>query len=285
MPSTASLTPRQVLRRGARRLGPVTRRAGERIAPSPDLLAPPPPASGLRGIPGDTGPPLVGYSLRFLSDERRWARRRYDVYGPVSWADVFGTRIVTALGPDATEAVLRNRDKAYSQRGWEHFIGPFFRRGLMLLDFEEHLHHRRIMQQAFTRPRMEGYLAAMQPHLAEAVGAWRPAERFPWFPEIKRLLLENATEVFVGVDLGDREQRLRRAFLDTVQAGTAIVRADVPGGRWHAGLRGRRELEAFFETPTFPPSAPGTTPTCSRRCATRRATTARSSATGTSSIT
>jgi cytochrome P450 len=154
--------------------------------------------------------------------------------------------MVSALGPDATEVVLRNRDKAFSQAGWEYFIGPFFHRGLMLLDFDEHLHHRRIMQQAFTRARMERYLAAMQPHLAAGVGALAARAGFHWFPAIKHLLLENATEVFVGVDLGDREERIFKAFLDTVQAGTAIIRPTSPGGRWHAGLKGRRELEAFF---------------------------------------
>jgi cytochrome P450 len=242
----ATTTPRQLARRATRRLSPMTRRLGEAVAPSPHLLTPPPSGSGLRGVPGDSGPPGIGYSLRFLSDGMGWARRRYDVYGPVSWSDVFGTRMVSALGPDATEVVLRNRDKAFSQAGWEYFIGPFFRRGLMLLDFDEHLHHRRIMQQAFTRARMERYLEAMQPHLDAGVATWRPDDAFNWFPAIKHLLLRNATEVFVGVDLGAREQRIFKAFLDTVQAGTAIIRADVPGGRWHAGLKGRRELEAFF---------------------------------------
>ena len=246
MPTTTRPSPRQLVRRASRRLSPLTSRIGETIAPAPDVLAQPPQGSGLRGVPGDPGTPVLGYSLRILSDGMGWARRRYDVYGPVSWADVLGTRMVSALGPDATEVVLRNKDKAYSQSGWEYFIGPFFRRGLMLLDFDEHLHHRRIMQTAFTRARMEGYLTAMQPHLAAGVEAWEPGERFGWFPAIKRLLLENATEVFVGVDLGEREDRIFKAFLDTVQAGTAIVRRDLPGGRWHAGLKGRRELESFF---------------------------------------
>ena len=36
-------------------------------------------------------------------------------------------------------------------------IGPFFKRGLMLLDFDEHMYHRRIMQEAFVRTRLAGY--------------------------------------------------------------------------------------------------------------------------------
>ncbi len=63
-----------------------------------------------------------------------------------------------ALGPDATQAVFSNRNKDYSQKGWHPVIGPFFNRGLMLLDFDEHMFHRRIMQEAFTRSRLSGYV-------------------------------------------------------------------------------------------------------------------------------
>lgn len=64
--------------------------------------------------------------------------------------------MVNLAGADANEAVLINRDDVYSQTGWHFFIGRLFRGGLMLLDFEEHRYHRRIMQQAFTRARLRG---------------------------------------------------------------------------------------------------------------------------------
>jgi hypothetical protein len=117
-------------------------------------LAPAPPESGLAPVPGDPGLPLVGYSWQLMHDPLGIGRRRYDMYGPVSWLNAFGTRMVALLGPDAAEAALANRDRAFSSgEGWGYFIGPFFRRGIMLLDFDEHLRHRRIMQQAFTRAR------------------------------------------------------------------------------------------------------------------------------------
>ena len=93
-----------------------------------------------------------------------------------------GSISVMALGPDATQSVLVNADKAYSQSGWEWFIGPFFKRGLMLLDFDEHLMHRRIMQEAFTRPRLNGYLERTDELVAKDVAGWparRPDVRLP----------------------------------------------------------------------------------------------------------
>jgi cytochrome P450 len=159
----------------------------------------------------------------------------------------FGFDVVMALGPDATQAVLVNADKAYSQSGWESFIGPFFRRGLMLLDFDEHLLHRRIMQEAFTRPRLAGYLQRADELVAKDIAGWPVEGRMYAYPTLKRLSLDIATVLFMGGEPGTGDDSaLQTAFIDTVRAGTALVRADVPGGRWRRGLEGRRVLEDYF---------------------------------------
>ncbi|MFD1050352.1 cytochrome c biogenesis protein ResB, partial [Kibdelosporangium lantanae] len=100
-------------------------------------------------------------------------------------------------GFDVVQAVLTNKDKAFSQSGWEYFIGPFFRRGLMLLDFDEHMFHRRLMQQAFVRPRLEGYLERVISVVGSA--AWEPG-RLLVYPAMKQLTLDDGTVVhFDGV--------------------------------------------------------------------------------------
>jgi cytochrome P450 len=50
----------------------------------------------------------------------------------------------------------------------------------------------------------------------------------------------------MGGTVGDDDQRLQVAFIDSVRAGTSLLRHDVPGGRWHRGLEGRKVLEQFF---------------------------------------
>ena len=103
-------------------------------------------------------------------------RDQYDSYGPVSDIDFIGKRWTVMLGPDACEAVLRNGDKAFaSGDGWGYLVGPFFDRGLMLLDFEEHHRHRRIMQSAFTRDHLERYTEALQPAVAAGLARWEPS--------------------------------------------------------------------------------------------------------------
>nr|WP_234794163.1 cytochrome P450 [Mycolicibacterium flavescens] len=210
-------------------------------------LAPPPAGSGLAPVMGNYGMPFLGHVLPTLVDPLEFARRRYAEYGPVSWAGGVGFRVVMLLGPEALEAAWVNRDKALSStRGWQPVIGPFFHRGIMLLDFEEHRDHRRIMQQAFTRTALNRYLASTADGVDRALAAWRPAPRFPVYPSIKHLLLQQAAEVFVGTELGAESDQLIDDFHHTVHGGQAIIRADVPGGTWARGLRARERLERYF---------------------------------------
>ncbi len=211
-------------------------------------LTPAPPASGLVPIQGDPGLPLVGYSWQLMHDPLGIGRRRYDTYGPVSWLNAFGTRMVALLGLDAAEVALANRDRAFSNgEGWGYFIGPFFRRGIMLLDSDEHIRHRRIMQQAFTPARLGGYLTAMNPFIAAGLEKWTLGVGFRVYPAVKQLTLDLATDIFMGgAHLNVRTDQITRAFIHCVRAGTAYVRTSVPGGRWRRGLIGRRVLEDFL---------------------------------------
>ena len=142
--------------------------------------------------------------------------------------------------------VLNNQEKAFANGpGWEYFIGPFFNRGIMLLDFEEHLQHKQIMQQAFTRDMLRRYSIGLDAGITRGIAAWQPGPKFALYDAVKQLLLDLATEVFVGAELGAQADRINEAFVDTVVAGLSIVRADVPGGGWHRGLTGRALLEEY----------------------------------------
>jgi cytochrome P450 len=212
------------------------------------LLAAPPEGSGLKPVPGAPGLPIIGTTFEMMRDPFAYALRRRERYGSVSWGNVLFKPMVTLQGPEAAETVLVNRDKAFANGpAWTYFIGPFFTRGIMLLDFDEHLHHRRIMQQAFNKPRLRSYMKAMAPSIERGIDAWRPGEGFKIYDRMKQLTLDLATDVFMGVELRGREaDRINGAFIDAVRAGTAYVRFPVPGLRWHKGLRARKVLERFF---------------------------------------
>lgn len=206
-----------------------------------------PAQSHLKAIPGDSGLPVIGHSLQMIMDPIGTMKRRYAKYGPVSWASTYGLRIVQMIGPDANQFVLMNRGELFSNHdGWDFFIGKFFHRGIMLLDFDEHKWHRKIMQQAFNRDVLKAYLTRMGPRIEVGIKPWQHISDFHVFNAIKQLTLDLATDVFMGSELGPEANAINKAFVDTVRAGTAFVRANVPGGRWAKGLKGRKVLEKFF---------------------------------------
>jgi cytochrome P450 len=207
----------------------------------------PPKGSGLQSVAGAGGLPLIGESYVMLHHPREWARKRYERYGPVSWTTAFGRQIIVLLGPDAWDIPMANRDKTFgSGPAWDYIIGPFFRRGIMLLDFEEHLHHKRIMMQAFTRSRLTGYLDAMNPTITRGLAGWAASDSFRGYPAIKQVTLDIATRTFMGAALGAESDSVNQAFIDCVRGGTAYLRFPVPGLRWSRGLRGRRVLERML---------------------------------------
>jgi cytochrome P450 len=238
---------RRLSRRLARQwLTVVARRLMNRkVVRSEPLLAPK--GIGLQSVPGDKGLPIVGHALTAVALGIEFLESRLEIYGEISWMRVLAMRFVLALGPQAAQEVLANSDHVFSQKGQELFLGRFFTRGLMLLDFGEHLSHRRIMQEAFTRERLGGYLHAMDTIGREAAASLSDDELLV-YPYLKRTLLDIATVVFMGDEPGPQSDLVNKAFTDCLRASAAAVRFPVPGLRWSAGVRGRRSLEEYFHT-------------------------------------
>jgi cytochrome P450 len=220
-----------------------------RLPSRTEMLAAPPAGSGLRPILGDGGLPVIGHTIGLLGDGLTFGRRQVERYGQVSWFGGLGRRVVSVTGPDGIGEVLTNRNGDFSnQQGWEFVIGPFFHRGVMLMDFDEHRQHRRIMQHAFKNERLVEYLAGLNPNIERGISEWVPSERFRLYDATKQLTLDLATTVFVGDTLGPEADQLNRSFQHAVVGGGTALRADVPGGRWHRGLRGRAFLEEYFRS-------------------------------------
>ncbi|MDF1705683.1 MAG: cytochrome P450 [Aeromicrobium sp.] len=201
-------------------------------------------------VPRRRAVPVLGPTLAYVADPLALMRDQHDRFGPVSEMPFLGRRWTVLTGPDACAEALRNPDKAFSNElGWDYLVGPFFHRGLMLLDFEEHHRHRRLMQEAFTRDRLHGYIERLGPAVARGLDDWTPGPAVQVYPALKQLTLDLATQIFMGgADLDEPGEidRVNRAFIDCVQAATGFVRAPVPGTRWGRATKGRALLEEFL---------------------------------------
>lgn len=202
-----------------------------------------------RLLPGENGLPFLGHSLEFLYRPVETALRYEQKFGSAFWLEAFGLTGAVLVGPEANKLVLLDREKAFSNsKGWDFFIGRFFERGIMLLDFDEHRFHRGIMQAAFKKDALTKYLERMNPVIEQGINRWQTGKDFPVLSSIKQLTLDIATDVFMGEKLGKEADEINKAFVDCVLAGTALMRYPVPGGRWARGLKARKKLEKFFQS-------------------------------------
>ncbi|GAA2084565.1 cytochrome P450 [Aeromicrobium halocynthiae] len=195
------------------------------------------------------GLPWIGHTPEYVRDPQAFMARQHERYGPVSEARMLGDDWTMLIGPDACEQAFRNADKAFaSGPGWGRLVGPFFHRGLMLLDFEEHHRHRRALQGAFTRAHVAAYTDALQDPVATTIAQWPAGSTQRVYDLLKTLTLGVATEVFMGESDADPDElaEVNRAFVDCVQAATTLVRVPLPGTRWRRAQDGRRRLEEFF---------------------------------------
>jgi cytochrome P450 len=217
----------------------------------PTVLAQPPAGSDLKPVTGDKGLPVFGHMIEMFCGGPDYFLHLYRTKGPVFFVDSPALPSVAALGPDATQAVYTNRNKDFSQQGWVPVIGPFFHRGLMLLDFEEHMFHRRIMQEAFVRTRLVGYTEQVDQVVSKVIANDWVADdsRFLLYPAMKELTLDIASMVFMGHEPGTDHElvtKVNKAFTTTVRAGNAIIRTPVPPFTWWRGLQARKLLENYF---------------------------------------
>jgi cytochrome P450 len=215
-------------------------------------LAEPPPGSGLKPVMGDAGLPVLGHMIEMMRGGPDYFLHLYNTQGPLVFGDSPWLPAVAALGPDAAQTIYSNRNKDYSQQGWIPVIGPFFHRGLMLLDFDEHMFHRRIMQEAFVRTRLAGYTEQVDTVVSQVVANdWVANDaRFLLYPAMKELTLDIASMVFMGHEPGSDHElvtKVNKAFTTTTRAGNAVIRFSVPPFTWWRGLQARKLLENYFE--------------------------------------
>jgi cytochrome P450 len=177
-------------------------------------------------------------------------RKQYDSLGPVVVQIGGPLRLVNLFGPEANRFVLIDKDQIFSaRRPWMQIMGRIFPNGLLLRDGLEHRHHRKIMHEAFTRPVLRDYTERMAPRVASGTSDWaNGGAPLLAYPAFKRLTLEIATSIFLGVDLGPSARRMNGAFEAMVAASMSRVRLPLIGREFQRGLQGREFMLGFLRS-------------------------------------
>ncbi|MET8430281.1 cytochrome P450 [Nocardia sp. NPDC004860] len=220
--------------------------------PRTQFVAAPPEGSDLKQISG----PATHWIAQLQRQRRDPTGAAFEdeaAYGPLYVLNMFGDKWIIAGGPEAAQRILMNKDRVFANGpAWAPLQGPFFDRGLVRLDFDEHRSHRSIMQQAFGRGALTSYLKDMHEiahrHLSKLPeGSVAEGNPVLMHQHLQRLTLDIVLEVFMGARLPrDEAERICGATMDILQAGGAMVRVAIPGNRWWRGMRARKTMAAFL---------------------------------------
>jgi cytochrome P450 len=202
--------------------------------------------SALAHLPHCGHPPIIA-DLRFLRDTLGFLRAVHERRGPVTRIFVFGRPQVLALGAEVNARTLFDHDDAFSAAGgWTPLLGELFPGGLILRDGADHRRHRRLMLPAFRRDRIDLYHRQMQPLVDATIGDWLQRGQVELHGCVKRLTLDIAARVFLGIQLQHEVDSVARDFIHLVQASAALVRYPLPGGAYRRGLQARERLVRFL---------------------------------------
>ncbi len=197
-------------------------------------------------IPNDKRLPIIGSTIDFLNKPVVFLQEQYKKHGSIFKTTLFGKSVVFLVGTEANKFLLVEQAKYMSNhKGWES-IDELFHDGLMLKDGENHQHHRSIMQSAFRKESLKGYMEAMLPKIDEFLLQWANQSQLTVFPEMKKLTLFLAGKVFFGLDLSKDLEKVNQAIIQVVKASTALLPFKIPFTTYWYGMKGRKILEDYF---------------------------------------
>jgi cytochrome P450 len=204
--------------------------------------------ASLSHIPGATGLPLMGDTIRFLKKPQELFNKKQEQYGNIFKYRMFGRKYVCIMGAAGNRFVLVEQTKHFSSKdGWV-LINELFHGGLMLQDGEEHKHHRGILQTAFKKEALQHYVETMNPLVKAYTKKMVQQREVTVFPCIKELTLQLAGSVFFDLDFSNNLQHINQAIINMVQASITPFHINLPFTTYGKGMQGRKVLQAYFST-------------------------------------
>ena len=183
-------------------------------------------------------------------DPLGYAQKLQTRHGNVVMQKLFHLKFVHLFGGDAHRLALVNEGQVFSnKKAWDQIIGRIFPNGLMLRDGDDHRYHRRLMQAGFKSNAMRRYLLEMVPQVERAVADWPTFTEQPlsMYPVFKKMTLDLAATIFLGMDLEEDASKINDAFETAVAASMPKIPLALPGTLLWRGIRAREYMYEYFE--------------------------------------
>ncbi|MGO9974891.1 MAG: cytochrome P450 [Solirubrobacteraceae bacterium] len=193
---------------------------------------PPPPTPRLPRLLQTAGFMFGG--VRFLEA----CRRRYG--GAVTLGTVFDHGFVMVFEPELVKAVFHGPHGQLHAGKANVLLGPILGgRSVLLLDGDEHLHHRRLLLSPFHGRQLSAQIETMRACTDAEIDAWPVGEPFPLLPSLQSLTLNVMLRAVFGAEnpgLADELHKRVRGMVDPIARpqGMVVIGAVMRGSRRRA---------------------------------------------------
>lgn len=205
-------------------------------------------AIDLAHLPGEAG------VIAGVRNTLGWMRRgnehllaQHRRFGPVYRTVFAGYTIVCVAEPDLVMSIARDAQVWSTALAWLTFfqgIDPKVNAAKLdsplFLDFQPHRDARKVLQPAFGHTATAGYFDAATPLFEEAIERWAARGHVSFKGEIRRLMVDVSTRIFLGVD--DAAPEFERALIEYWEGPLALSRSALLSRKWRRSIRGHRVL-------------------------------------------
>jgi cytochrome P450 len=210
-----------------------------------------------RRAPAPFPPGELSFDLRrtnrFVRDPLAVMLDGYERFGPVFTLKILHGNVVFALGPEANHHVLVTGAANVSWReGHFRDLIPLMGDGLLTTDDPYHREHRRLMQPAFHKPRIEAARRVMEQEVEHALGAFVPGAVIDLYDWARHVALRVALRALFGIDPDGEKARAIDAAAE-FESALAYYAQPIflqlmrgPGSPFDRLLRSRRSLDGLI---------------------------------------
>ena len=155
----------------------------------------------------------------FLREKSPLAALRvlYETQGKFFKIPLPGFQAFVVGGPAANRQVLVTEREKLSWRSPTDPVTALLRRGVLVVDGEEHDHYRKLMEPALNPGALPGYLDRMLRHTDRVAAAWQPGQTVDMLVECRRIALLIIMDTLFGVDFWEDMPRLWKPILTAIK--------------------------------------------------------------------
>jgi len=176
----------------------------------------------------------------------------YHTYGDMVTVSSGNMPVVLLFRPEHVRYLLIEQAQNFTTRELNRKLHDFLGEGLLTLNGEKHRQHRRLLQPAFHKKRIESYAPIMVQYTLDMLDQWQPGATIDLARALRELTLRIIVKCLCDTDLAAHVRALGQAFVDVAETPPGFLEQrlglhiDLPMTRYGKRMAATRQINALI---------------------------------------